>query len=107
MSEEQGKYVASSNTVTQEQINDMLTAAFVETYTLWGKTTVVSVKLENGFVLTESSSCVDPANYNHKIGFEICMRRIENRLWELEGYKLQDAIHQSWSLLEGDEDDEA
>ena len=57
--------------------------------TVFGKCTIVAVQLKNGFVLVESSSCVDPINYSEAIGMSICIERIKNRLWELEGYKLQ------------------
>ena len=56
---------------------------------MFDKCTLVCVKLENGFVLTESSACVDPANYNEEIGKEICFERIKNKIWELEGYRSQ------------------
>ena len=53
------------------------------------KTTIVKVVLQNGFVLVEHSSCVSPDNFDMKIGEEICMERIENKIWELLGFKLQ------------------
>lgn len=46
-------------------------------------------RLENGFVLVESSACVDPDNYDHELGVKVCMDKIKNKLWELEGYMLQ------------------
>lgn len=52
------------------------------------KTTQVMCTLPNGCVLIESSSCIDPANYDHEVGKEICMKKIEDKLWELEGYRL-------------------
>ena len=75
--------------VTQKQIDLLMEGAEVHCMTEFGKCTVVIAKLENGFILTESSACVDPANYNQALGKKICMDRIENRLWELEGYALQ------------------
>lgn len=48
--------------------------------------------LPNGFVIVESSSCVDPANFDMKVGEEICMDRLVNKIWELEGYKLQSKL---------------
>lgn len=77
------------NTVTQEQIDKLIQNADVDVRTVFDKCTLVTVKLENGFVITESSSCVDPKNYNENVGKEICIERIKNKLWELEGYKLQ------------------
>ena len=60
----------------------------IKVETVYDKVTVVSCKLPNGFVLIEASGAVDPANYDEKIGKEVCMERIENKLWELEGYVL-------------------
>lgn len=77
------------NTVTQEYIDQLISSADIEVETFFDKCTVVVCRLENGFVLTESSACVDPENYNHELGTEICIGRIKNKLWELEGYVLQ------------------
>lgn len=77
------------NTVTQKMVDDIFSKAEKKVYTMFDKCTVACVKLENGFVLTESSACVDPTNYNEEIGKEICFERIKNRIWEFEGYKLQ------------------
>ena len=79
----------NKNTVTQEQIDKLIAESEIEVNTIFEKCTTVVVKLKNGFVLTESSACVDKENYDVKIGTEICMERIKNKLWELEGYKLQ------------------
>lgn len=53
--------------------------------------TVVTVKLPNGFVISEFSP------YNKEKGIEICMNRISEKLFELEAYKLQ------WDLYEAHE----
>jgi hypothetical protein len=76
------------NTVTKQQIDELLSKSEIKVETVYDKVTVVNCKLPNGFVLTEASGAVDPANYDEKIGKEICMERIENKLWELEGYAL-------------------
>lgn len=82
----------TKNTVTAKQISDMISDSEVHVSTIFDKVTVVSVKLPNGFVIVESSACVDPANYSEEMGREICMKRIANKLWELEGYLLADKI---------------
>lgn len=79
----------SNNTVTQGQINEIIATSDIKVYKMFGKTTVVACQLPNGFVIVESSSCVDPENFDEVIGYEICMNRIANKVWELEGYKLQ------------------
>lgn len=62
--------------------------------TVFDKCTVVSCKLPNGFVVVESSACVSPKNYNKEIGVEICMDKITDKIWELEGYKLQSMLYE-------------
>lgn len=59
----------------------------------WDNLTVVSVKLKNGWTITETSACVDPANYNHELGKSICMEKIENQIWKMLGWALNDEIH--------------
>lgn len=83
------------NTVTKLQIDELLEKSEIKVETVYGKVTIVSCKLPNGFVITESSGAVDTANYNEKIGTEICMARIENKLWELEGYALTKQLYES------------
>ena len=75
--------------ITKERIDALLGEADIRTLTLFGKCTVVTAKLKNGFVLTADSACVDPANYEKRMGERICLEHIANKLWELEGYRLQ------------------
>lgn len=75
--------------VTAEQIDEIMRKAKVLVSTEFEKCTVVTVKLPNGFTITESSGCVDVANYDVKLGTEICLKKIRNKVWELEGYALQ------------------
>lgn len=83
------------NTVTKPQIDELLEKSEIKVETVYGKVTIVSCKLPNGFVITESSGAVDTANYDEKIGTEICMARIENKLWKLEGYALTKQLYES------------
>lgn len=79
--------------VTAEKIQKMMMHAKTEVYTAFGKCTIVAMQFENGFVLTASSACVDPANYDAKLGVRYAKEDIENQLWKLEGYALQKAVH--------------
>ena len=76
-------------TVTQEMVDGFID--HVEVTTMGDKTTVVRATLVNGFIIVESSSCVDPANYNQALGQEYCEARIKNKVWELLGFLLQTA----------------
>lgn len=53
-----------SNTVTKEQVQRILDNSKIEIRTVLSKCTVVAAQLENGFIIVESSACVDPVNYD-------------------------------------------
>ncbi|PDY91500.1 Gp49 family protein [Bacillus toyonensis] len=77
------------NTVTQEDINNIIENSHFFITTVFEKCTVVICQLPSGFIITESSACVDKINYDAELGEKICRERIKNKVWELEGYKLQ------------------
>ncbi|OUB10956.1 hypothetical protein BK708_30095 [Bacillus thuringiensis serovar yunnanensis] len=77
------------NKIIQEDINSILDKTHWTVEEFHGKCTVVVAKLPNGFILTESSACVDPTNYDVNIGIECCKERIIDKIWHLEGYRLQ------------------
>ena len=80
--------------ITEEHIDRIIENSEFVFDTVFGKCTIVSCRLPNGFVIVESSACVSPENYDEKMGIEICFDKIVNKIWELEGYKLQDAIYE-------------
>ncbi|MCP3941525.1 MAG: hypothetical protein GY710_08600 [Desulfobacteraceae bacterium] len=85
-----------NNIITQDDVENMIETMHVETLTPPGtksKTTFVQCILKNGFILTESSTCVDPANYEEKYGAEICMKKIEDKIWFLLGFLLRSAVY--------------
>jgi len=75
--------------IVPQMVDDFI--ANYEVHTFAPKTTVVKATLVNGYIITESSSCVDPTNYDEKLGQEICMKRIKDKIWELLGFMLQTA----------------
>ena len=75
------------NKVTKEDVENFIKELEVEKF--GEKTTIVKAVLQNGFVLVEHSSCVDPINFDMELGKQICIERIENKIWELLGFKLQ------------------
>jgi hypothetical protein len=63
------------------------------------KTTLVKCVMQTGFVQYESSSCVDPKNYDHEIGTLCGLKRIEDSIWKLLGFTLQwakDGLKGEW-----------
>lgn len=81
--------VSEKNTITQENVDDFIKE--IKIVTIGEKTTLAVATLVNGFEIIESSSCVDVANYDEKLGSEICVARIKNKIWELLGFLLQTA----------------
>lgn len=80
------------NKVTVEEINELMDKSSFYVQHIGNKTTLVVCTLPNNFVIVESSSCVDPVNYDPEIGETICRNRIINKVWELEGYALQKKV---------------
>lgn len=80
-------------TITQEHIDEIMENSTFDVDTLFGKCTMVACKLPNGFVIVEYSACVSPENYDYKMGEEICMKKIKDKIWELEGYRLQEELY--------------
>lgn len=76
--------------VTPEEVKENMQDVIVRTLDDFGKPcTYVTVRMKNGFTLRESTTCVDPANYNEEIGKQICLKKIEDKVWFLLGYALQ------------------
>ena len=83
-----------NNTICQADVDNFI--ADTEISTLFfddlPKTTLVSVVLKNGFVMHETSSCVDPKNYDEQVGSDICMGKIKDKIWFLLGFLLQSGV---------------
>lgn len=77
--------------ISQEMVDNFILETW--TQTAGEKTTIVRAMLRNGFELVEASSCVSPENYDEKLGREICMKKIKDRVWMLLGFLLQTAVN--------------
>jgi len=75
------------NKLTDSDIESMIVK---EEYKKMGeKTCVGCFTLANGFEIVTSSACVDPANFDLELGKNYCRQHAINKIWELEGYRLQ------------------
>jgi len=77
--------------LTPHDINKVIVG---KTFTILpsGKCTVCELTLENGFTIRGESSCVSKENFDIKIGEDISFENARNKIWELEGYLLQERI---------------
>ncbi len=57
-----------------------------------GRLTVCVLTLTNGFLVTGESSCVDAANFDFDLGKKLARQKARDKIWELEGYRLRQAI---------------
>ena len=89
-------YYKKQNTVTEEDVKANMQDVYCTTLKPFDKpVTFVEVRMKNGFTVRESTTCVDPSNYNEEIGKEICLKRIEDKIWLLLGYALQEKLYQN------------
>lgn len=72
--------------ICQSMVDDFI--LYHNTMTVGDRTTVVHAVLRNGFSITESSACVCAENYDMQIGEDICMEKIEDKVWMLLGFLL-------------------
>lgn len=86
--------------VSEEKIDKMLSESKKVFSKTLDKTTVVAVRLPNGFEMVESSSCVDPKAYSDEIGKEICLQRIRERLFEMESYHIQAMEYETMEIVD-------
>ena len=83
-----------NNTVTIDDVKANMQDVIVRTLIDFDKpTTYVTVRMLNGFTVRESATCVDPDNYDEEIGKQICMKKIEDKIWFLLGYQLQESLY--------------
>ena len=66
-----------------------------ETFTVLpsGKAMVCELTLENGFTVRGESACVSKENFDYEIGCKIARENARSKVWELEGYLLQQKLY--------------
>lgn len=80
--------------VTKEQIDAIMDGVTYYVHQIPDTTTTIAVAFDkDGFSLgIGKSACVDPANFNAELGkkyaCEDAARAANDKLWELEGYRL-------------------
>lgn len=83
------KNLPSGVSIGQEMVDNFIKEIHIST--LGTKTTMVRAVLVNDFEIIETSSCVDESNYDEKIGAEVCLKKIKDKVWMLLGFLLQTA----------------
>jgi len=86
-----------TNKITPEHIAELMATVETQEATFFGKEVVVSCRFptRNGFTVIGRGACVDPANFDIEVGRKVAMKEVEQKLWMLEGYLLQQRIPSS------------
>lgn len=94
-SELEAQILATKPTAPRLTPEDIDAVIVRETYTVMpsGRTTVCELTLRNGFTVRGESSVVCIENFNAAIGERNARENARNKIWELEGYLLQDKLH--------------
>lgn len=73
---------------------DIDAAIVGETFTVLpsGKVMVCELTLRNGFTVRGEAATVSKDNFNEEIGKKISRENARNKVWELEGYLLQEKL---------------
>jgi len=75
---------------TNLTIDDIRSVIAGEDYQCFdNKLTICVLTLVNGYKVTGQSSVVDPKNFDAATGRKIALEQAINKVWELEGYLLQ------------------
>jgi len=75
---------------------DIDAAIVGETFTVLPshKVMVCELTLRNGFTVRGEAATVSKANFDHEIGKRISSKNAREKVWELEGYLLQQRLHE-------------
>lgn len=85
---------AEKTKVTEADVLRAIVQVDSQTVTLAGKPhTVTAARLANGFTVVETSTAVDPNNFDPVIREAVNLKKITDKVWLLLGYALQDKLH--------------
>ena len=81
--------LTEENKITNDVLDRFIGNGAISHQQVDAKTTLVRMEPRTGFVQYETSSCVDPRNYDHELGLNIATERLKNKLWPMLGFVLQ------------------
>lgn len=78
--------------LTPQDIKDKIVS---ESYTVLpsGKVMICELTLENGYTVRGEASTVSKQNFDVEIGKVVSYRNAVSKIWELEGYLLQEKLY--------------
>lgn len=85
---------ATAPRVTLDDLNAKI-AEGITSFIIRGTLTICVIELPSGFILTGESACASPENFDRELGERFARENAINKLWQLEGYVLAEALHAS------------
>lgn len=79
--------------VSWEDIDEIINKSDIKFEVIFDKCIVGKCKLPNGFEIIESHICANEEDFNEDIGIEICLDKFEDKIKELETYRLQEETY--------------
>lgn len=64
------------------------------------RTTLVTARLRNNFIITETSTCLRPEDYDPEMGTQICIQKIRDKIWGFMSFMLASATVTNTRLTE-------
>lgn len=81
-----------AGTVDEEDVNELADACLIEERKMGQKTHVLCATLPSGYEIVVSAACVDPDDYDARIGHDICMERLRDRISEYLGIQAHSSV---------------
>ncbi len=82
------------NRVTNELLDTEINNGTVKYSHLDGSLTHCQITVPNGFIFTGESACVDPSNYDKKIGESIAFENAKEKMWGFYGFLLKQKLYE-------------
>ena len=81
--------------IPEEKIEKIIAESEYEIWEPFEGITIMAMRLPNGYVIVESSGCVDPAEYDRELGVFYCKEALKRKVWQLEGYVRKNEYHEA------------
>lgn len=79
--------------VSWEHIDDIINESDIAFDVVFDKCIIGTCKLPNGFVIVESHTWAREDDFDEDIGIEICLGKFEDKIKELETYRIQEEAY--------------
>lgn len=83
--------------ISWEDIEEIINESDISFNAVFDKCIVGTCRLPNGFVIVESHSWANEEDFNEDEGIEICLGKFEDKIKELETYRLQEEIYRGFN----------